>query len=54
MAVWVMDDGGADVAGLNFQTHNFDLEEVELLVATLAANFDIQTRTRANKGRWII
>jgi hypothetical protein len=54
MAVWFMDDGGADYAGLNLQTHNFELREVERLVAILAERFKIQPRTRANKGRWII
>jgi hypothetical protein len=54
MAVWFMDDGGADYAGLNLQTHNFELREVERLVVTMAERFKIQPRTRANKGRWII
>lgn len=54
MAVWFMDDGGADAAGLNIQTHNFGLGEVEHLVAALAERFDVHARTRANKGRWII
>jgi len=54
MAIWFMDDGGADYAGLNLQTHNFELLEVERLVATMAKRFKIQPRTRANKGRWII
>jgi hypothetical protein len=54
MAIWFMDDGGADYAGLNFQTHNFAFEEVEQLVVTLAERFEVRARTRANKGRWII
>jgi len=54
MAIWFMDDGGADYAGLNLQTHNFELLEVERLVATMAERFRIQPRTRANKGKWII
>lgn len=54
MAVWFMDDGGADVAGLNIQTHNFELREVEHLVVALAERFGVVARTRANKGRWII
>jgi hypothetical protein len=49
-----MDDGGADYAGLNFQTHNFAKEEVEHLVAILAERFEIRATIRANKGRWII
>lgn len=54
MAVWFMDDGGADYAGLNIQTHNFELREVERLVVALAERFGLDARTRANKGRWII
>jgi hypothetical protein len=54
LAVWFMDDGGADYAGLDLQTHSFGLEEVEHLVVTLAARFGIRATTRANKGRWII
>jgi hypothetical protein len=54
MAIWFMDDGGADFAGLNLQTHNFGSQEVEHLVATLAERFAITATTRANKGRRII
>ena len=54
MAVWFMDDGGADYAGLNIQTHNFEPGETELLVAVLAEKFDIRATTRANKGKRII
>ena len=54
MAVWFMDDGGADYAGLNLQTHSFGFDEVELLVVTMAERFDIRSRTRTNKGGWII
>ena len=54
MAIWFMDDGGADYAGLNLQTHSFEPKEVELLGVTLAERFGIQPRTRANKGHRII
>ncbi len=54
MAIWFMDDGGADYAGLTIQTHNFEAGEVEFLVVTLAERFELRTRTRANKGRRII
>ena len=54
MAIWLMDDGGADYAGLDIQTHNFELREVELLVVALAERFGVAATTRANKGRWII
>jgi recombination protein RecA len=54
MAVWFMDDGGADYAGLDIQTHNFESEETEHLVVALAERFGLQARTRANKGSRII
>ena len=54
MAIWFMDDGGADYAGLNIQTHNFELGEVERMAAALAERFGFRAGTRANKGRWII
>lgn len=54
MAVWFMDDGGADYAGLDIQTHSFESDETELLVAALAERFGIQARTRANKGHRIV
>ncbi len=54
LAIWFMDDGGADYAGLNLQTHNFELEETKRLGVILAERFSIQSRTRANKGRWIV
>ncbi len=31
VAVWFMDDGAADHWGVTFQTHSFDVEEVEVL-----------------------
>ena len=54
LAIWLMDDGGADFAGLNLQTHNFELEEIERLGVVLAKRFGLGSTTRANKGRWII
>lgn len=54
MAVWFMDDGGADYAGLDIQTHNFESDETELLVVALAERFGLRATTRANKGRRII
>lgn len=54
MAVWFMDDGGADYAGLDIQTHNFESGETEQLVVALADRFGIQARTRVNKGKRII
>ena len=54
MAIWLMDDGGADYAGLDIQTHNFEPGDTEHLVVALAERFGIQARTRANKGSRII
>jgi len=54
MAVWFMDDGGADYAGLDIQAHCFEPDESELLVVALAERFGIRARTRANKGRRMI
>jgi LAGLIDADG DNA endonuclease family len=51
MAVWFMDDGGADYAGLDIQAHGFESDESELLVVALAERFGIRATTRANKGR---
>ena len=46
--------GTVDHAGLNLQTHSFELREVEILVAAMAERFGIRSRTRANKGGWVI
>ena len=54
MAVWFMDDGAADYAGVTFQTHSFELSEVELLVNGINERYDLATRSRRNRSRWII
>lgn len=54
LAVWVMDDGAADYAGLSIQTHSFTEAEVDLLRNAIWFNFNLQTLSRMNKGKWII
>lgn len=54
LAVWIMDDGSAEYAGVSIQTHSFTKNEVDLLRKTLINNFNIETGRRLNKGRWII
>lgn len=54
LAVWFMDDGAADHAGVTLQTHSFKREEVELLVAAMRERFVLEANVRRNKGRWII
>ena len=53
-AVWFMDDGAADYAGVTIQTHNFEREEVDLLVSTMKERFDLAVNARVNRGRWLI
>lgn len=54
LAVWFMDDGAADYAGVTFQTHNYQLGEVELLTAVLRSEFDLAVSIQQNKGKHII
>jgi recombination protein RecA len=54
LAVWFMDDGAADFAGVTFQTHSFRSEEVDILQGALAQRFDLAVRRRRNKGAWIL
>ena len=54
LAVWFMDDGAADFAGVTFQTHNFSSEEVRRLDGVLRERFDLVTSIRSNRGRDII
>src|SRR5919204_3878697 len=42
IAVWLMDDGTADRAGMSFQTHSFEFVEVERLAALLRVKFGIE------------
>lgn len=50
VAVWFMDDGAADFAGVTFQTHSFNAESLDCLQGALAQNFGITTTCRKNKG----
>ncbi|MBI5079666.1 hypothetical protein HZB06_03325 [Candidatus Wolfebacteria bacterium] len=54
LAVWFMDDGSAEYAGVSFQTHCFSKKEVKLLQHCLELNFELLTTIRQNKGRWIL
>ena len=54
LAIWVMDDGSAEYAGVSIQTHSFSKYDVDLLRKAITANFNIETGRRLNKGRWII
>jgi len=54
VAVWLMDDGTAERAGVSFQTHSFELVEVERLAALMRASFEINASVMRNKGRWIL
>lgn len=53
-AVWFMDDGAADYAGVTLQTHSFTKEEVELLKETLRNRYEIDARPRRNKGGLVL
>ena len=54
LAMWIMDDGSAEYAGLSIQTHSFEPNEVSLLRETIQRNFGIETGERKNKGKIII
>ena len=54
IATWLMDDGTADRAGVSFQTHSFEPDEVERLGAMLRTKFEISASVMRNKGRWIL
>lgn len=54
LAVWLMDDGAADYAGLTFQTHSFTQAETNRLAAVLRRKYGLSTRVRANRGRSIV
>jgi len=54
IAVWLMDDGAADYAGITFQTHCFTCEEVQLLAEACFERFGLAATLRKNKGRWIL
>jgi len=54
LAVWLMDDGTADRAGVSFQTHSFELNEVACLAHMLRVRFEIEASVMKNKGRSIV
>lgn len=54
LAVWLMDDGAADYAGLTFQTHSFTRAETNRLAAVLRREYGLSTTVRANRGSWIV
>jgi hypothetical protein len=54
LAVWIMDDGAADYAGLTIQTHSFSSAETNRLAAVLRQKYGLRTGVRANRGSEII
>jgi len=54
LALWFMDDGSAEYAGVAFNTQCFTLKEINLLRKTLKDNFELDTTKRRNKNGWII
>lgn len=54
LAVWIMDDGSAEYAGLSIQTHSFSLGEVMLLAKVIKQNFELNTLIHSNKGKYIL
>jgi hypothetical protein len=54
VAVWFMDDGASDFAGVTIQTHSFRLAEVRLLADSLRSSLGVSASLRRNKGAWIL
>lgn len=54
LAIWIMDDGSAEYAGLSLQTHCFTKNEVNTLIKIIKHNFDLDATMRLNRGKWII
>ena len=54
LAVWIMDDGSADYAGLTIQTHSFSKEETCRLAAVLHRKYGLRTGIRPNRGSSIL
>ena len=54
VAIWFMDDGAADYAGVTLQTHDFEPEEVDHLATVLRENFGLAVNSRGNKGGRIL
>ena len=54
VAVWLMDDGTAERAGVSFQTHSFEHDEAERLATLLRAKFGLKTSLMKNHGASIV
>lgn len=54
LAIWFMDDGSAEYAGVSFQTHCYSKKDVERLRLCLEKNFHLHATLRQNKGKWIL
>lgn len=54
LAVWIMDDGAKDNAGMTIQTHSFSSKEVKRLQNCFKKNFKILVSIRRNKGKDIL
>ena len=54
LAIWIMDDGSAEYAGISLQTHCFTKREVGTLIKVIKHNFNLDTNMRLNRGKWII
>lgn len=54
LAVWIMDDGAAEYAGLSIQTHCFSEKEVNILINVIRNNFKLLVWSRKNKGKLIL
>lgn len=54
LAMWFMDDGCAEYAGVSFNTQCFSLKEVRFLSQILKENFGLDSTIRRNKNGWII
>jgi hypothetical protein len=54
LAVWIMDDGAADYAGLTIQTHGFTASEIRRLAAALRSRYRLRVGVRANRGHEVI
>lgn len=54
VAVWLMDDGTADRAGVSFQTHSFRIDEVKVLATALQERYALRTSLHRNKGAHVV
>ncbi|MGH8523765.1 MAG: hypothetical protein ACREXY_05955, partial [Gammaproteobacteria bacterium] len=54
VAVWLMDDGTAERAGVSFQTHSFKRDEVERLATLLHDRFELRTSLMRNHEASIV